>query len=413
VSAHPVGAGGLRRYAAVLEVPQLRRLFVAAFVGRLPVGMHSLGIVLLLSKETGSYALAGGATAAFAIASGLTAPPIGRLIDRIGQTPVLVVCAIGFPVSVGALIAVADGGAETLPVLACSAVTGITFPPLFATLRALITELAGGLADTAFALEAVVQELFFIVGPLLVALVVAISTTEAALGLAAVLVAAGALAFAATPASRSWRGKQTEHAGAGALTSPGIRTIVVSSVVDGMTFGSLEVALPAFGQSHGSASAAGVMLGTLAFGSMLGGLWYGAREWRRDAADLLIVFSWPLALGLAPLALAGSIPVMTVLLFIAGLSIAPSAAACFALVGRLAPGGAVTEAFTWLSTGVTAGFAVGGAFAGVLVQQVSVDAALLTTAGCALAAAAILFARRATLRVQAPVTAAAHSGGEA
>jgi predicted MFS family arabinose efflux permease len=69
-------------------------------------------------------------------------------------------------------------------------------------------------------------------------------------------------------------------------------------------------------------------------------------------------------------------------------------------VGRLAPEGTVTEAFTWLSTAVTAGFAAGGALAGVLVQHVSIDAALLATAGSALAAASVLFVRRATLRPQ-------------
>jgi MFS family permease len=90
--------------------------------------------------------------------------------------------------------------------------------------------------------------------------------------------------------------------------------------------------------------------------------------------------------------------VMTGLLLVAGLFIAPSAAASFALVGRLAPGGAVTEAFTWLSTGVTAGFAAGGAIAGVLVQHASIDAALLTTASFALLAAVVLYLRRATLR---------------
>ena len=196
------------------------------------------------------------------------------------------------------------------------------------------------------------------------------------------------------------------------------------SVVDGLTYGSLEVALPAFGQDHGSAGAAGVMLGALALGSALGGLWYGAREWSRDAADLLVLFAWPLALGLTPLALASSIPMMTVLLLIAGLFIAPSAAASFLLVGRLSPEEAVTEAFTWLSTAVTfgfalggalagqlierasvdaallatAGFALGGALAGQLVERASVDAALLATAACALGAATVLVARRKTLK---------------
>src|SRR5207237_5618023 len=156
-------------------------------------------------------------------------------------------------------------------------------------------------------------ETFFIVGPLLVAVIVAIATAEAALGVTAALVTIGTAAFASTSASRKWRRGGVAGARAGALASAGIRTIVTVSVVDGLTYGSLEVALPTFGQDHGSAGAAGVMLGTLAFGSMLGGLLYGAREWSRDAADLLVLFAWPLALGLASLALAGSIPVMVVL----------------------------------------------------------------------------------------------------
>jgi MFS family permease len=398
MTAHPVEQGGIRRYAAVLARPHMAPLLAAAFVGRLPVGMYSLAVVLFLSKETGSFAVAGGATAAFAIASGVSAPFLGRTIDRVGQPPVLVACAIGFPASVAALIAVAETTSQTVPLLACAVASGLTFPPLFATLRALISVLAGGLTETAFALEAMLQELFFIIGPLLVALIVAVASAQAALLVAAGLVAAGTLAFASTSPSRRWQRSGRTRGRAGALASAGIRTIVVTSVVDGMTFGTLEVALPAFAQRHGSAGIAGVMLGMLAFGSLLGGFLYGAREWSRNPAELLVLFAWPLAAGLASLSLANSVPTMIALLFIAGLFIAPSAAASFSLVGRLAPSGAVTEAFTWLSTGLTAGFAAGGLAAGLLVEHVSVDAALLATAGWAVLTAAVLYARRATLR---------------
>jgi MFS family permease len=378
-------------------------LVAAAFLGRLPVGMFSLAVVLFLSSETGSYAVAGSATGAFAIASGVSAPIAGRLIDRVGQAPVLVACAAGFPAAVAALIGVGQSGSATVPILACAVACGLTFPPLFATLRALIGELAGELTETAFALEAMLQELFFILGPLLVAAIVAVANPQTALVAAAAMVTAGTLAFAATTASRNWRRAGDEAGRAGALVSPGIRTIVVMSVVDGMTFGALEVALPAFAQDHGSAGVAGVLLGTLALGSLLGGFWYGAREWSRDPAELLLWFAWPLAAGLATLALAGSVPVMLVLLFVAGIFIAPSAALCFSLVQRLAPAGALTEAFTWLSTGLTAGFAFGGLAAGLLVEHVSVDAALLTTAGCAMLAALVLYVRRASLRAAEPL----------
>jgi MFS family permease len=398
MTSHPVEQGGIRRYGAVLARPHMAPLFAAAFVGRLPVGMYSLAAVIFLSRQTGSFAVAGAATGAFAISSGLSAPFLGRLIDRVGQAPVLGACAIGFPASVAALIAVANATGDTVPVLACAVVSGLAFPPLFATLRALIGVLAGGLAETAFALEAIVQELFFILGPLLVALIVAVASAQAALGAAAGLVTVGTFAFiAASPARRRERTGEDDR-GARALASPGVKTIVLTSVVDGMTFGSLEVALPAFAQQYGSAGRAGLMLGTLAFGSLLGGLWYGARNWSREPGELLLIFAWPLAAGLASLSLASSVLQMTVLLLIAGLFIAPSAAASFSLVGRLAPKGAMTEAFTWLSTSVTAGFAAGGVIAGLMVEHVSVDGALLTTAGCAVLAAVVLYVRRGTLR---------------
>ena len=397
MSAPPVEARGARRYAAVLAKPHMAPLMAAAFVGRLPVAMHSLGMVLFLSHETGSYAVAGAGTGAFAVAGGVSAPILGRIIDRVGQTPVLVGCAIAFPASVAGLIAVAESTSSTLPIVACAASTGLAFPPLFATLRALISSVAGALAETAFALEAMLQELFFILGPLLVAVIVATASRQAALLVAAFLTTVGTLAFAATKPSRRWRPSPPEERHRGALASPGIRTILMTSVVDGMTFGSLEVALPAFAQRHGSSGTAGVMLGTLAFGSLLGGFWYGAREWSRDPAELLVLFAWPLAAGLASLSLASSVPAMFALLFVAGLFVAPSAAVSFALVGRLAPSSALTEAFTWLSTAVTAGFAGGGVLAGLLVQHASVKAALLATACSAVLAATVIYLRRGTL----------------
>ena len=81
---------GFGRYRAVLSLPGIRPLLAAAFVGRLPVAMVSLTIVLLVSQESGSYATAGAVSATQAMASAIFSPFLGRLIDRLGQTPVLV-----------------------------------------------------------------------------------------------------------------------------------------------------------------------------------------------------------------------------------------------------------------------------------------------------------------------------------
>ena len=101
---------GLGRFATVLALPGVRPVLVAAFVGRLPIGMMSLSIVLLVSQETGSYATAGAVAASQALAGAISSPLLGRLIDRVGQTPVLVFCGLGFPVAVAGLIVVASSG---------------------------------------------------------------------------------------------------------------------------------------------------------------------------------------------------------------------------------------------------------------------------------------------------------------
>jgi MFS family permease len=386
----------------VLSLPGIRPLLAAAFIGRLPVAMVSLTIVLLVSEESGSYAIAGAVSATQALASAVFSPLLGRMIDRLGQTPVLVSCAIAFPISVAALITVAEVDPEPLPLMACAIPFGISFPPLFASLRALLAKLAGHeLTESAYAFEAVTQEIFFITGPLLVAVLVAAASPQVALAVAAAMTSVGTLSFSALPASREWRAEaEGERGWIGALASPGLRMLLVISGAFGLAFGTLEVTMPAFADEHGSAGTAGVLLAGAALGSMAGGLVYGARTWAADQSTLLVRFSIVFAIALAPLALAGSMPVMFVLLLFAGGFIAPWAATTYVLVGRLAPSGTLTEAFTWETTAVVAGFAVGGALSGVLVEAAGVEEALLTSSALASVAALLACLGRSSLRTR-------------
>ncbi len=391
---------GLGRFATVLALPGVRPVLVAAFVGRFPIGMMSLSIVLLVSEETGSYATAGAVAATQALAGAIASPLLGRLIDRIGQTPVLVFCGVAFPLSVAGLIAVASSVTDLLPLIACAIPFGVTYPPLFAATRALLTRMAGSedLAATAFAFEAIVQEAFFITGPLLVALLVAIASPQAALVFVAVVTSAGTLAFAATRASRSATGEAGPKRLLGALASRGVRTLLVVSAAFGLAFGTLEVTMPAFAGERGSAATGGVLLAALAAGSMVGGVWYGSRSFSAHLSTQMICFCAVFAAALLPLAFAGSIPVMLVLMGLAGFFVAPWAATSASLVGRLAPAGAVTEAYTWEMTAVVAGFALGGVLSGVLVESAGVREALIAAAAAAGASVAIAWARRDTLR---------------
>ena len=79
----------LSTYRRILSVPGAALFSATGLVARFPISMISLGIVLLVSTSTGSYALAGSVTASFLIASALFAVVQARLVDRLGQSRVL------------------------------------------------------------------------------------------------------------------------------------------------------------------------------------------------------------------------------------------------------------------------------------------------------------------------------------
>jgi predicted MFS family arabinose efflux permease len=177
-----------------------------------------------------------------------------------------------------------------------------------------------------------------------------------------------------------------------------MRTLLVVSATFGATFGVLDVALPAFCSAHGSSQAtAGVLLASVGVGSMVGGILYGAREWRWPAHLLYVAFGVAFALAMAPVPLADSVAALAVLLPVAGLFIAPGAAISYGLVGHLTPAGTLTEAFTWETTAVIAGFSLGGAFSGVLVDGPGVRSALVLASGFAAVSAVTSWAGRRTL----------------
>src|SRR5688572_22613189 len=79
----------LSSYRRILAVPGALLFSATGLVARLPLSMESLGIVLLVVAETGSYGLAGSLAAATTIANAIASIVQGRYLDRLGQPRVL------------------------------------------------------------------------------------------------------------------------------------------------------------------------------------------------------------------------------------------------------------------------------------------------------------------------------------
>jgi predicted MFS family arabinose efflux permease len=180
-----------------------------------------------------------------------------------------------------------------------------------------------------------------------------------------------------------------------------MRTLMLAIVPTGISFGALEVTMPAFAVEQGHAAGlAGIFLSAMAIGSLLGGLWYGARHWTGPIVARFIGLQVLFTVGLLPLLAAQSVGAMTVLMGLAGLALAPSAAAGYLVVDHVAPPGTVTEATTWVMTANVAGGALGAAIGGIVVQDVSVHAAIAIACAGPLLGTLVTLTRRRTLEAE-------------
>jgi len=403
------------RYWALLRHPGVPRLVVSVLIGRIPIGIFSFAIVLLVRQETHSFAQAGVASAAWALGAGVVAPLQGRLVDRFGQPAVLIPSTLVNAGAVAAFVLAARAGAPAGLLAAFAWLGGAALPPLGACMRSIWADAFADDANarnTAYTFESMMAELFYIVGPAITTLLIALSSPSVALLVAIGLSAAGTIGFATAALARGWRSEHQSRPRGGALAAPGMRTLMLAIVPTGVAFGVLEVAMPAFAVEHGyAASLAGIFLSAMAVGSLLGGLWYGARRWTGPIVSRFIGLEVLFTLGLLPLLVADSVGAMVVLMAIAGLALAPSAAAGYLVVDHIAPPGTVTEATTWVMTANVAGGALGAAIGGIVVQDVSVQAALIVAcAGPALGTLIALGRRRSLGEPGQPLGVASRQG---
>ncbi len=382
------------RYAQVLSLPGAPRLLASALIGRLPQGMSSLAILLLVRGATRSYAAAGVAVGAYALASAACAPLLGRLVDRFGRQRVLAPFALAQAGVYVLLVVAARAGAGAAALIALAAVAGALLPPIAPVVRALLREVFSDsvVRETAYALDAITQELIWITGPLVVAAVIAFTSPDAAVALLGVVVATGTALFVRSPLVRSLGAPSLEEPRRPALASPELRALLAPVALTGAGLGATEVGLPSLALHAGSRPASGLLLAMWSVGSMMGGLWYGSRVWRSPLAmryRLLLILA---VLCTAPLILARSIAAGVVCSLIAGVAIAPMFSCQYALVGRTVTAGSETEAFTWISAALIGGVAAGSAVGGAVIAPGGVSAPFVVS--CAATTIAAVLALR-------------------
>ena len=382
--------GGLRTYRDVLAHPGALAFSLTGLVARLPISMAGLGIVLLVQGATGSYGIAGSVAAAYMAANAVLAILQGRLLDRWGQGSVLTVAGTVFGAATAVLVWSVEAGWPLAASYVAAAAAGGSLPQIGSAVRARWAHVLErpSQVQTAYALEAVFDEVVFILGPILVTVLATLVDPVLGLAVAAVTGSLGAWGFAAQRATAppAHRQRTVEE-----TTVPlPWRTLVPLTVVSaclGVLFGAAEVTTVAFADEQGSPAWAGGLLALWALGSLLSGVVTGAIAWRHGPAFRLKIGATAMACAMAPLFLVGSLPLMGLVLLVGGAAIAPTLIASMSLVESATPRARLTEGMAMVQTGLVAGVAPGAAASGFVVDQAGASAAYLVSLGAGLLAA--------------------------
>lgn len=355
-------------YGEILRARHAARLLTGTLVGRLPNATAAIALVLFVRAEGGTYSLAGALAAVYGVANAVGQPVLGRLVDLYGQPRVQLPAAV---LSALAMTAFAFSGTGPLPsAYAAVAAAGLFTPPLEGGLRALWPSVLRReeQVHTAYAMDAVAQEVMFTVGPLLVTLCVSLWSERAALLVLNAVGVLGALSVVVSPPSRAWRSAPREAHWLGALRSSGLLVLLGAFLFVGIALGSITVASMSYADAHGGDAVYGWLMAALGLGALVGGTVYGARQWSGTPERRLRVLVALLAVCYLPLTLMPGVVAMVLLTVVSGVFLAPCIACAFIIVDRHAPSGTVTEAFSWLVTTFTVGASVGTGLAGPVVE---------------------------------------------
>jgi predicted MFS family arabinose efflux permease len=393
-------------YTRLFAVRGARSFSTAGWIGRLPAPMLGLGAVLLVEGATGSYALAGAVSGTLALCYGIAGPQWARAMDRRGQGRVLRLAMAAFALtSVAFVVSVqADGPRWSWFLLA--AASGATGPNIGSLVRARWSALLSPAErQTAYAFEAVVDEVVFVVGPPLVTLLATLIAPPVGFLTGVAFGVLGGLWLAAQSATEP----PVHPVEAGtvrrrrSVLTPTLLVVAVTYLAVGAVFGSIDVVVIGFAEAEGSPALSGAALAVFAGGSLLAGLVYGLARLPGTLAARFLGSAVAFGLAAQLLWSVGSLPLLVACGFIAGLTIAPVLVSGTSLVeSRVAPG-VLTESLAWTITGLTLGVTAGSAVAGAAVDAWGAERAFAVPALAGGLAAVLALAGAALLRPPEPL----------
>ena len=351
-----------------LRQPRALHTFGFGMIGRMPLAMNPVGIVLLIAHTRDSYAIAGIASASYTLAGAIFGPRFGQLADRFGtRSVILPITAVNF---ISILTLIHFSYSNTVAIVISAAFAGATLPNIGSFTRtrwsrALSSPQALG---TALSIEAVLDEIAFVTGPALAGLLYGWKSPAFAMEVGLVFLVIGSLGIAFSASHHDIATNREKRIG-GLLAIPDMKALLLSLTFLGMVFGGNTVAILASAKAAGHESSGGILVALYSIGSLVAGTLYGMRHWKSEPG-----FRFAFALGFMTLATSGLLFIhhyaaLAWLVALSGLAISPTLIAANAFAKELVPADRLNEAFAYLGAAISLGITIGSFVVGLVVNH--------------------------------------------
>jgi predicted MFS family arabinose efflux permease len=349
-----------------------RRWAVVASLARMPAVMAPFGLLLAGHEATGSYADGAWMVSVYAAGAAAAAPFRGRSFDRSSLAGALRRVLVHEALLLAALAVAAAARAPLPALLALSLGFGVVPAGVMGGVRAMLSSIVGSASvESAFAIDAAMLELLWVLGPLFVGASAALGAPLASLALMALCALVAAALTGRLPASA--KPKPSPGRLGGLWQLPGVLTILVVSLAFGISWGALEAGVPPRLEQLGAKAAFwGVLSALLAASSAIGGVVYAvAPKADTDASARRRIFAFAAAWAalLLPVAWARQPLTLAVWFTSAGFVLAPLSAQLTASLQRALPSSRHAEGFAVYGACWSAGMATGTALAGAILDR--------------------------------------------
>jgi len=377
VAKTPRGARSLP-FADVLSQEGAVATTFGGLVARAPIAMVPIGLIAIGSGPLHSYAVGGAAAGAFSIANAVGATLIGRSADEQGHRPTLIRASVVMIAAAVAITAVALAAPQAILLILASALFGAATPNMGSIIRARWTFVvrSAPLRLRAMGLEAVNDEVNFLIGPPIASLLIVQGLVWGPIAVAALLSLIG---LSVVLSQRAWEPKlhAPDAAGmAGAIRENGL--LIVSAAGVGSILGASQVLLLGYCTAIGAATGIALALGLNSGASLIGAILIGSKsDWRWSAERRFAVAAIFFGLVTIPTALVnGYIPYLVATTG-AGFGISPMFIQSNAVIAERTGGSARSGAFALIGGGVVFGISAGSAIGGVAIDAAGASDARL------------------------------------